>query len=148
MKVSIVAAALAAFALTGFTGCGSEEKENLARRIVYHPGNSQSIKLEWTVKKLPGGDTALHGVMKEFYWGGANKKAVEYKDGLRDGTAQAWYDNGAQQWLKSYAKGRKVSVWRLFYSDGNPWLVVNHNKEGEIEGTVQKWDRMNPDTPT
>lgn len=147
MKVSMTVATLAALSLAGLSGCGSDEKENLARRIVYHPGNSKNIKLEWTINKLPSGDTLLHGVMKEYYWSGTDKKAIVYKDGQRDGTAQAWYDNGSQQWQKTYEKGKKVNVWRLFYSDGNPWLVVNHNQEGEIDGTVQRWDRMDPATP-
>ena len=147
MKVFLAAAVLVALALAGLSGCGSDEKDNLARRIVYHPGNGKNIKLEWTIKKLPNGDTLLHGVMKEHHLSGGDKKAVVYKDGLRDGTAQAWYDNGSQQWIKSYEKGKKVSTWRLFYSDGNPWLVLNHDKEGEIDGPVQKWDRMDPSTP-
>ncbi len=148
MRFFVAAAALAAIAWGGLSGCGSKEKENLARRIVYHPGNSKSIKLEWTIKKLANGDTLLHGVMKEFYWGGADKKAVVYKDGKRDGTAQAWYDNGKQQWMKTYEKGRKASTWRLFYSDGGSWIVLNHDKEGNIDGTVRKWDRgADPEKP-
>jgi len=147
MKVFVAAAALAVIASAGLTGCGSDEKDNLARRIVYHPGNGKNIRLEWTIKKLPNGDTLMHGAMKEYYWGGANKKAVVYKDGQRDGTAQAWYDNGSQQWIKSYEKGKKASTWRLFYADGNPWIVLGHDKEGNIDGTVQKWDRSDPEKP-
>lgn len=144
MKGLTAMAALAAFLLLGLSGCGKDEKEDLRRRIVYHPGNSKSIQLEWTVKLHPNGDTSMHGAMKEYYWGGANKKSVEWKDGRKDGSAQAWYDNGSQQWIKSYEKGRKARTWRLFFSDGNPWMVMNFNKEGALEGQVQRWDRMDP----
>lgn len=150
MRSSIATLALSTVVLAGLvslSGCGGEEKENLQRRIVYHPGNAKSIRLEWTINLKPNGDTALHGVMKEYYWGGANKKAVVYKDGERDGTAQAWYENGNQQWQKSYEKGKKASTWRLFFSDGNPWMVMSFNKEGQLEGAVQRWDRMDPTLP-
>lgn len=147
MRGFIAAVTLSAFAALGLSGCGSEEKENLARRIIYHPGNGKDIKVEWTINKLPNGDTLLHGPMKEYHRGGSNKKSVEWKHGRKDGTAQAWYENGRQQWLKSYKEGRKVSTWRLFFSDGNPWMVLHYNKEGALEGTVQRWDRQDPAQP-
>lgn len=146
MRGFIAMAALSAFAILGFSGCASEEKENLARRIVYHPGGGQNIKLEWTINKLPNGDTLLHGVMKEYYWGGTVKKSVEWNSGKKHGTAQAWYDNGGQQWQKSYVEGKKVSTWRLFFSDGNPWMVLNY-KDNTLQDTVQKWDRQDPAQP-
>ncbi len=146
MRRFIAMAALSAFALLGFSGCGSEEKENLARRIVYHPGGAKNIKLEWTINKLPNGDTLIHGVMKEYYWGGTTKKSVEWNSGNKHGTAQAWYDNGGQQWQKSYAEGKKTSTWRLFFPDGNPWMIL-HYKDDALDGTIQKWDRQDPAQP-
>lgn len=147
MRFLIASVAIAAFALAGLSGCGKDEKEDLARRIVYHPGGGKDIRLEWTIKKLPAGDTALHGVMKEYYPGGANKKSVVYVDGLKDGSAQAWWDHGGQQWQKSYLKGKKANTWRLFFTDGNPWMVLPYDKEGNLEGTVQRWDRADPAQP-
>jgi hypothetical protein len=147
MRFLIASLALAAVALAGLSGCGKDEKEDLARRIVYHPGGGKDIRLEWTIKKLPGGDTALHGVMKEYYPGGANRKSLVYVDGLKDGSAQAWWEHGGQQWQKSYEKGKKAKTWRLFYTDGNPWMVLPFDKEGNLDGTVQRWDRADPAQP-
>lgn len=145
MRGLIVTAAFAAFAVLGFSACGKEQ-ENLARRAYTFP-NSKALKSEWTIKTLPSGDTAMHGVAKEYYWGGSVKKSVVWKDGQKDGSAQAWYDNGGQQWQKSYDKGRKTGTWRLFYSDGNPWIVMAFNAQGMLEGKVQKWDRADPSQP-
>jgi hypothetical protein len=147
MRFLIASLAIATVALAGLSGCGKDEKEDLARRIVYHPGGGKDIRLEWTIKKLPAGDTALHGVMKEYYAGGANRKSVVYVDGLKDGSAQAWWEHGGQQWQKSYDKGKKARTWRLFYTDGNPWMVLAFNKEGFLEGTAQRWERDDPAQP-
>lgn len=146
MKGFTALAALAVIALIGLPGCNKEEGK-LAHRVVLHPGSTNKIKLEWTIKQLPNNDTLIHGVMKEYYWSGSTKKSVEWKEGQKDGTAQAWYDNGSQQWMKSYDQGKKAKTWRLFYSDANPWMVMNYNKDGALEGTVQKWDRMDPGQP-
>lgn len=146
MKGFFAMAALAAFALLGLPGCGKDEKQDLAHRIILHPSSTNKIKLEWTIRQLPNHDTLIHGVMKEYYWSGSVKKSVEWKEGVKDGTAQSWYDNGNQQWMKSYDKGKKVKAWRLFYSDGNPWMILNYDKEGRLEGASQRWDRMDPGT--
>lgn len=147
MRAFTAIATWVAITMLGLTGCGKDVEPNLARRIVYHPGNGKHIQLEWTINKLPNGDTLMHGVMKEYYWNGSNKKSVIWVDGKRDGSAQSWYDNGNQQWQKSYEKGNKVNTWRLFFPDGNPWIVLSHNKEGGLEGTVQRWDRFETATP-
>jgi hypothetical protein len=140
-----VLAALLALAGAIFQGCGEEER-NLKRRIVYHP-NSKNIRTEWIVDVKPNGDTALHGAVKDYYWGGGSRKSVVWADGVRDGSAQAWYENGDQMWQKNYVKGRKDGTWRLFYSDGKPWMVMTFDKEGKLEGEVKRWgrDSENPD---
>lgn len=137
-------AALLALAGAAFQGCGKEER-NLQRRIVYHP-SSKNIKTEWIVDVKPNGDTALHGAVKDYYWSGSSRKSVVWADGVRDGSAQAWYENGDQMWQKNYVKGRKDGTWRLFYSDGKPWMVMAFDKEGRLEGEVKRWGR-NPDDP-
>jgi hypothetical protein len=148
MKGFIAITVLAALAGSAFIGCGEEER-NLKRRIVYHPSSksiSKSIQREWTVDVKPNGDTLLHGAVKDYYWGGANRKSVVWVDGVRHGSSQAWYDNGGQQWQKNFIKGERDGTWRLFYSDANPWMVVEY-KNGKLEGTVKKWSRTEPNQP-
>jgi hypothetical protein len=60
--------------------------------------------------------------------------------GKKDGSAQAWYENGAVKWQKSYDDGDKKGTWRLFYLDGKPWIVVNYVND-KLSGTVQVWDK-------
>ena len=134
MRVGMACAALAA---TIFLGCGKEE-QNLKRQMVFFP-NSKNFKQEWTIKMLPNGDTLMHGVAKEYFWNGSTAKSVVWKEGQRDGTAQAWYDNGRVKWQKSYDKGKRTNIWRLSYSDGRPWLVVIY-VEGGLTGKAQAWE--------
>ena len=137
--------ALLVLAGSAILGCGKEER-NLQRRIVYHP-NSKNIRTEWIVDVKPNGDTALHGAVKDYYWGGTNRKSVVWEDGVRHGAANAWYENGDPMWQKNYVKGRKDGTWRLFYSNGKPWMVMSFDKEGKLEGEVKRWggDPENPD---
>jgi antitoxin component YwqK of YwqJK toxin-antitoxin module len=142
MRISL-SIALGAMIAVLFAGCGKEE--NLKRHIVLYP-NSKNFKEEWTIKTLPNGDTLMHGVNKEYFWNGSTKKSVVWKEGKRDGSAQAWYDNGANKWQKSYDNGKKVSTWRLFYSDGHPWIVAPYQNDA-LNGKVQVWDKADLDKP-
>jgi hypothetical protein len=143
IKVSIASIVLSLALAAFLAGCGKEE--NLKRHIVLYP-NSKNFKEEWTIKMLPNGDTVMHGVNKEYFWSGSTKKSVVWKDGKKDGSAQAWYDNGANMWQKSYDNGKKVSTWRLFYSNSHPWIVMSF-KNGGIDGKVQVWDKADIDNP-
>lgn len=139
----MVKIALGAVMAAMFAGCGKEE--NLKRHIVLYP-NSRNFKEEWTIKMLPNGDTLMHGVNKEYFWSGSTKKSVVWKEGKKDGSAQAWYDNGANKWQKTYDNGKKVATWRLFYPDGHAWIIAPF-KDGQLSGTVQVWDKADLDKP-
>lgn len=147
MRVFSAIAASVAITIFGLAGCGGKDDQaKLAKRVILHPGSTNKVMKEWTIKQLPNNDTLIHGVTQEFYWSGANKKSVVWINGQRDGSAQAWYDNGKQQWQKSYLKGKKDNTWRLFYSDGNPWIILAY-KDGELEGSIQRWERFSMVTP-
>lgn len=140
---SIPSLAWAALFSILLAACNKEE--NLKRRVVLYP-NGKNFKEEWTVKILPNGDTLMHGVSKEYFWGGSTKKSVVWKDGKRDGSAQAWYDNGGAKWQKSYDAGKKVGTWRLFYANGHPWMAINYQND-VMNGKVQVWDRDDAEAP-
>ncbi|MDB5106826.1 MAG: repeat variant [Fibrobacteres bacterium] len=141
-RASLPMAAAFAIALLA-TGCGDEIK--LERRTVTFP-NGKSIREDWTFMRKPNGDSLEHGVHKKFFWSGSTSESVIWKMGKRDGSAQAWYENGSVKWQKNYDDGKKQGTWRLSYKDGHPWIVVNYDKD-QINGTVQVWDKSGATEP-
>lgn len=130
-----------AFALLALAGCGEDVR--LERRTVTYP-NGKSVREDWTFTRKPNGDTLEHGVHKKFFWNGNPSESVIWKMGKRDGSAQAWYDNGAAKWQKSYDDGKKQGDWRLFYQDGQPWMVTHYAKD-KLNGKVQVWGKTGGD---
>ncbi len=123
--------------------CGEDVK--LERRTVTYP-NGKSVKEDWTFYRKPNGDSVAQGVHKKFFWSGSTSESVIWKDGKRDGSAQAWYENGAVKWQKSYAMGKRTNAWRLSYKDGQPWIVAAY-KDDKLDGTVQVWDKADASQP-
>lgn len=123
--------------------CGEEVR--LERRTVTYP-NGKSVKEDWTFTRKPNGDTLEHGVHKKFFWNGSASESVIWKMGKRDGSAQAWYDNGAAKWQKNYENGEKRGTWRLFFLDGQPWIVAGFDKD-KLHGKVQVWSKTQPGEP-
>lgn len=142
MRVSAPLAFCAAI-LFGLAGCGEEIR--LERRSVTFP-NGKSVKEDWTFTRKPNGDTLEHGVHKKFFWNGNAAESVIWKMGRRDGSAQAWYDNGAVKWQKAYDNGEKKGTWRLFFLDGQPWIVVTYEKD-KLQGSVQVWSKTGGGEP-
>jgi hypothetical protein len=132
-----------AFVLAALLACGEDVR--LERRTVTYP-NGKSVREDWTYTRLPNGDTLEHGVHKKFFWNGSASESVIWKMGKRDGSAQAWYENGAAKWQKSYDDGEKKGTWRLFYADGQPWMVVNFKKD-KLDGKAQVWSKVASDPP-
>lgn len=129
--------------LLGLAGCGEEIR--LERRTITFP-NGKSVKEDWTFTRKPNGDTLEHGVHKKFFWNGNAAESVIWKMGKRDGSAQAWYDNGAVKWQKSYDNGEKQGTWRLFLLDGQPWIIVTYEKD-KLQGSVQVWSKTGGGEP-
>jgi hypothetical protein len=136
----LVSIALGALSLV-LAGCGEEVR--LERRTVTYP-NGKGVKEDWTFTRKPNGDTLEHGVHKKFFWNGNPGESVVWKMGKRDGSAQAWYDNGAAKWQKSYVKGEKQGDWRLFFLDGQPWIVVGWDKD-KLHGKAKVWSKTGGD---
>jgi hypothetical protein len=136
---SIVFGGIALFAIAG---CGGDDLR-LERRTVTYP-NGKGVKEDWTFARKPNGDTVEQGVHKKFFWNGNPSESVIWKMGKRDGSAQAWYENGAAKWQKSYDDGQKKGTWRLFYADGQPWVVATFQKD-KLQGKVQVWGKMGGD---
>ncbi len=111
-------------------------------RIVYFP-NKKNIKEEWSIVRTPRGDTLEQGVHKLFYWDGAAAQSEVWKQGKREGSSQAWYENGGTKWLKHYVAGRPDGLWRLNRQDGQPWEVRNY-ANGFLNGPLQVWDNSSP----
>lgn len=144
---SALRAALGACAVLGLalalTGCGEELK--LERRTVTYP-NGKSVREDWTFVRKPNGDSLKHGVHKKFFWSGSTSESVIWKMGKRDGSAQAWYDNGGVKWQKSYVDGKKQGTWRLSYQDGHPWMVMTY-ADDKLTGQIQVWDKSGAPDP-
>jgi hypothetical protein len=132
----LVSIAIGALSLA-LAGCSEDVR--LERRTVTYP-NGKGVKEDWTFTRKPNGDTLEHGVHKKFFWNGNPSESVIWKMGKRDGSAQAWYDNGAAKWQKSYDNGEKQGTWRLFYLGGQPWIVVNYSQD-KLDGKAQVWSR-------
>jgi antitoxin component YwqK of YwqJK toxin-antitoxin module len=79
-------------------------------------------------------------VHKKFFWSGSTSESVIWKEGKRDGSAQAWHENGAVKWQKTYAMGKRIQTWRLSFKDGSPWIVAPFSDD-KLNGTVQVWDK-------
>lgn len=122
-------------------GCGEDVR--LERRTVTFP-NGKSVREDWTFTRKPNGDTLEHGVHKKFYWNGSPSESVIWKMGKRDGSAQAYYENGAAKWQKSYDDGKKEGAWRLFFQDGQPWMVVTYAKD-KLDGKAEVWSKTGGD---
>jgi hypothetical protein len=136
----LVSIAIGALSLT-LAGCGEDVR--LERRTVTYP-NGRGVKEDWTFTRKPNGDTLEHGVHKKFFWNGNPAESVIWKMGKRDGSAQAWYENGAAKWQKSYDNGEKQGTWRLFYMDKQPWIVVNYAKD-KLDGKAEVWGKTGGD---
>jgi hypothetical protein len=135
------AAALSLAAL--LAGCGDDLK--LERRSITYP-NGKSVREDWTFIRKPNGDSLEHGVHRKFFWSGATSESVIWKMGKRDGSAQAWYENGSVKWQKSYDNGKKQGTWRLSYKDGHPWIVMTYEKDLIVD-TVKVWDKSGAPDP-
>ncbi len=116
-------------------GCTQEAK--LEPRVIMHP--NKSIWKKWSIQRTPQGDTLIQGPYKEFYWDGSPSQSTEYKDGLRQGSSDAWYENGKSKWTKMYDQNKKVGIWRLYSANGYPNLEV-HFAEGLMDGSLKIWD--------
>jgi hypothetical protein len=134
MKMGISLAALFAVYLMG---CGKEPIPEY--RIVYYP-NKKNVKEEWSIIRTPRGDTLQHGVHKQYFWNGTPAQSEVWKQGKRQGSAQAWYESGEVKWQKNYVDNKPDGTWRLNRKGGQPWEVINFDK-GLIDGTVQIWDK-------
>ena len=118
-------------------GCSKDAP--LEQRTILHP--NKSIWKKWTIQRTPQGDTLIHGAYKEFYWNGSPAQSTEYKYGIRQGTSQAWYDNGNSKWTKVYRENKREGIWRLYSSNGLPLMEVNF-KDGLLHGPFRVWDKI------
>jgi hypothetical protein len=135
MKAYISLAALFAVA---FIGCTKEPMPEY--RIVYYP-NKKNVKEEWSIVRTPRGDTLEQGTHKHYFWDGAVAQSEIWKQGKREGTALAWYENATPKWQRKFEGGMRQGMWRLFYKDGNPWLVANYDKD-LLNGPVHVYDKQ------
>jgi len=64
--------------------------------------------------------------------------ATEYRAGLRDGIAEAWYPNGQLQYHREYRRGREEGEHTGWWADGHRHFVY-HYHEGLIGGVAREW---------
>jgi len=126
----------------GLLACSEEKK--LERRVVLHP--NKAVWKEWNIERTPKGDTLIQGPYKEFFWNGSPAQSTLYKDGKKEGSSQAWYDNNALKWAKVYAADKPTAEWHLYTREGRAWMTIAFNDKGQIEGKVKAWDRVDAST--
>lgn len=136
-KAKLATLTLLSLSVLFFFGC---EKPPIPEyRIVYYP-NKKNIKEEWSIVRTPRGDTMEHGTHKTYNWDGSVATSAVWKQGKKDGSSQAWYESGTEQWQKFYKEGKRQGKWRLVYKEGNPWINVNYS-EDKLNGKAQSWNR-------
>jgi len=82
-------------------------------------------------------DTAFSGDVVERDSTGAQSE-TEYRDGVRDGWARAWYPNGQLTYERQYRQGKEVGAHRGWWPDGREHFVY-HYGDGLTEGTAREW---------
>lgn len=63
-----------------------------------------------------------------------------YRDGLRDGAADAWYANGQRSYHRTYWQGREDGEHTGWWEDGRVRFSYQYRR-GLIEGAAREWFR-------
>ncbi len=66
------------------------------------------------------------------------RTSTEYRTGMRNGWARAWYGNGQLSFERHYADGREDGEHRGWWPDGRARFAY-HYRDGLIEGTAREW---------
>jgi hypothetical protein len=66
------------------------------------------------------------------------RSSTEYRDGVRDGWARAWYGNGQLSYERLYLRGKEDGEHRGWWPDGRVRFLY-HYRDGLIEGTAREW---------
>jgi len=61
--------------------------------------------------------TLLTGTLVAFHRAGQKKYEINYIEGLREGSAQWWTNNGQLKHLRNYHKGKLSGSWLQYYKD-------------------------------
>ena len=91
--------------------------------------NDNSMTVE-----LPYKDGVLEGLAKTYYENGNLKAELPYKDGVLEGLAKTYYENGSLQAEANCSQGKAVSGY-LYDWEGNRTKMTNahlHNLNKEI----------------
>ena len=81
---------------------------------------------------LAGEAVPFSGLNEDFYPSGKLWFRITIKDGVPDGKAEFWYENGNKKSEQFYAKGTIVGIQREWSEDGDLAEEVDHG-ENEIE---------------
>ncbi len=87
-----------------------------------------------TVGKIPD------GLVKEFYWVGAIREEVYYKDGKKEGVAKFYNKKGALLGEFNFKNGKQDGLNRTFYPEGELRKEITF-KDGRMEGINREYAR-------
>ena len=62
-----------------------------------------------------------------------------YKNGLKEGLEEIWYDNAQLNSKRFYNKGIKVGEHKGWWENGNSKFYYHYNHKGEYTGKVKEW---------
>jgi len=84
----------------------------------------------------------LSGVVESFYRRSRKLQSrVYFVDGLQHGTSEEWNENGLLRGKENFYEGKKFGYSEFYFDNGVPMLRRQY-KNGELDGMLQRWDRM------
>lgn len=118
------------------------------------PGTTDSVRTEvridrdlsrrprhvWRVRRDSTGSWIRHGRDIHYFLTGQPSAVESYRDGLLDGEASYWHENGAKQGEIRYERGLAQGVARTWHPDGGI-EAERHWKHGKLDGLERRWDR-------
>lgn len=112
---------------------GSEtiyDGHNNVTKLVYYKNNLlDSVSKEY----FPVKENWKHNITD-----GKLYRLITYKNGLKDGLSETWYDNGKPEEITHYSKGEKDGEY-MHWSDDSILLEHSHYIADKIDGHYQTW---------
>lgn len=126
-------------------GISLMEEETESKAIEINTGTDRlerypngTVKLQWSVTRLPTGEEVMHGKWAEFYDTGEKKALGQYVEGREDGLWETWFINGQVQSRGKYIAGVKDGLWEEFHFNGKTAAKATW-VNGVQDGEARRW---------
>ncbi len=97
--------------------------------------NDNSMTVE-----LPYKDGVLEGLAKTYYENGNLKAELPYKDGVLEGLAKTYYENGNLAGEESYKNGKCEELAKTYYENGSLQAEANCSQGKAVSGYLYDWE--------